>query len=77
MQANPTLEQEELDVAVLTRLCESGPWTLAELKRELGLPALDAVMRLVERGWRTGWTGVSSSSPRSRVGYVGSLGLAR
>jgi len=77
MQANPTLEQEELDVAVLTRLCESGPWTPDELRRELGLPALDAVMRLVEKGLAHRVDGrefvVASQSGR----YVGSLGLAR
>jgi hypothetical protein len=50
MQHQPTLRQEDLDVAVLGRLCESGPWTPPELVRELGRDALDAIGRLVEKG---------------------------
>ncbi|HEX3324203.1 MAG TPA: hypothetical protein VHR65_03565 [Solirubrobacterales bacterium] len=77
MQDQPTLEQEDMDVAVLTRLCKSGPWTPAELRRELGLPATDAVMRLVEKGLAHRMDGrefvVASQSGR----HVGSLGLAR
>jgi hypothetical protein len=77
MQDKPTLEQEELDVAVLTRLCESGPWTPAELKRELGLPALDAVMRLVEKGLAYHVDGREFVVASQSGHYVGALGLAR
>lgn len=71
------MEQEELDVAVLARLCESGPWTPAEMARELGRDAVDAIGRLVEKGLAHRMDGralvVASQSGR----YVCSLGLAR
>jgi hypothetical protein len=44
------LGEEEMDNAVLGRLCQSGPWAPAELERELGLGAGDAVDRLVANG---------------------------
>lgn len=50
MQDQPTLDEGAVDSTVLARLCEAGPLTPAELEREFGLDALDAVARLVERG---------------------------
>jgi hypothetical protein len=39
-----------MDVAVLARLCESGPWTRQELEREFGIRGQDAADRLVAGG---------------------------
>jgi hypothetical protein len=50
MQDKPILDDASLDAAVLWRLCESGPWTEAELERELGLVAGDGVDRLLAKG---------------------------
>ncbi|MBS1881787.1 MAG: hypothetical protein JSS97_02390 [Actinobacteria bacterium] len=50
MQRKPILDEADMDVAVLDRLCESGPWTPAELVRELNRDAIDAIGRLVEKG---------------------------
>jgi hypothetical protein len=44
------LDDESLDAAVLSRLCKSGPWTDAELERELGVGGHDAADRLVSKG---------------------------
>jgi hypothetical protein len=50
MQANPTLDDESMDTAILWRLCREGPWAVVELERELGRGAHDGVGRLVGRG---------------------------
>ncbi len=50
MQDNPTAGDENVDAAVLDRLCSSGPWTNDELRRELGLAGHDAADRLVAKG---------------------------
>lgn len=50
MQAKPILGDEDLDAAVLDRLCGSGPWTDAELVRELGIGGRDGADRLVAKG---------------------------
>jgi hypothetical protein len=50
MQDKPILGDEQLDAAVLSLLCESGPWTRHELERELGLGGQDAADRLVAKG---------------------------
>ena len=50
MQDKPTLDDDSVDAAVLARLCDSGPWTNDELRRELGLPGHDAADRLVAKG---------------------------
>jgi hypothetical protein len=44
------LDDASLDAAVLARVCESGPWTVAELERELGIGGRDAADRLVAKG---------------------------
>jgi hypothetical protein len=44
------LGDEQLDAAVLDRLCRSGPWTDGELARELGIGGHDAADRLVAKG---------------------------
>jgi hypothetical protein len=44
------MDDESMDAAVLDRLCNSGPWTVAELERELGIGGRDAADRLVVRG---------------------------
>ena len=50
MQDKPTLDDESVDAAVLDRLCGSGPWTDAELERELGIGGRDAADRLAAKG---------------------------
>jgi hypothetical protein len=50
MQDKPMLGDEQLDAAVLDRLCRSGPWTRQELERELGIGGQDAADRLVAKG---------------------------
>ena len=50
MQAKPILGDEQLDAAVLDRLCKAGPWTRHELERELGVGGQDAADRLVGKG---------------------------
>ena len=50
MQAKPILGDEQLDAAVLDRLCKAGPWTRHELERELGIGGQDAADRLVAKG---------------------------
>jgi hypothetical protein len=44
------MDDEEMDNAILWRLCNEGPWAVAELERELGRGALDGVGRLIGRG---------------------------
>jgi hypothetical protein len=44
------MDDEEMDSAILWRLCKEGPWAVVELERELGGDALDGVGRLVGRG---------------------------
>lgn len=44
------MDDEEMDSAILWRLCKEGPWAVAELERELGSDAHDGVGRLVGRG---------------------------
>ncbi|MBS1861758.1 MAG: hypothetical protein JSS68_08600 [Actinobacteria bacterium] len=44
------MDDENMDAAVLDRLCRSGPWTTDELRRELGLAGHDAADRLVAKG---------------------------
>lgn len=44
------LGDEQLDAAVLDRLCKAGPWTRHELERELGIRGQDAADRLVAKG---------------------------
>lgn len=50
MQDKPNLGDESMDAAVLARLCRSGPWTVTELRRELGLAGHDSADRLVAKG---------------------------
>lgn len=50
MQDHPILGDEDLDGAILWRLCKSGPWTDEELERELGVQARDGVGRLLMKG---------------------------
>jgi hypothetical protein len=50
MRDKPMLGDEELDAAVLDRLCKAGPWTDEELVRELGIGGRDAADRLVSKG---------------------------
>jgi hypothetical protein len=50
MQDKPMLGDEQLDGAVLDRLCKAGPWTRHELERELGIAGHDAADRLVAKG---------------------------
>ena len=50
MQDHPNLDDDSVDAAVLARLCDSGPWTNDELRRELGLAGHDAADRLVAKG---------------------------
>jgi hypothetical protein len=44
------MDDESVDAAVLARLCGSGPWTEAELVRELGIVGRDGADRLVTKG---------------------------
>jgi hypothetical protein len=50
MQDKPMAGDEELDAAVLDRLCKAGPWTRQDLERELGVGGQDAADRLVSKG---------------------------
>jgi hypothetical protein len=43
------MDDESVDAAVLARLCGSGPWTDAELVRELGIAGHDGADRLVAK----------------------------
>lgn len=50
MQDKPILDEAVLDAEVLWRLCSSGPWTIDELVRDLGIKGHDAANRLVAKG---------------------------
>ncbi|HEX4730488.1 MAG TPA: hypothetical protein VH299_04430 [Solirubrobacterales bacterium] len=44
------MDDEAIDSSVLQGLCKEGPCKEDDLKRELGIDALDGVARLVQRG---------------------------